>query len=128
MVFTYYPIDTDIGKLRLLIPDKESSDYIFADEELEAFLALEGDIRSAAALALETIAANQALVLKVMRLLDVQTDGARVAEVLMARAALLRKQAEEEAIAAGSGWDWAEMLTTDFAVRDRLVNEMLRES
>ena len=128
MVFTYYPIDTDIGKLRLLIPDKESSDYIFADEELEAFLALEGDIRSAAALALETIAANQALVLKVMRLLDVQTDGARVAEVLMARAALLRKQAEEEAIAAGSGFDWAEMLTTDFAVRDRLVNEMLRES
>ena len=128
MVFTYYPIDTDIGKLRLLIPDRESSDYIFADEELEAFLALEGDIRSAAALALETIAANQALVLKVMRLLDVQTDGARVAEVLMARAALLRKQAEEEAIAAGSGFDWAEMLTTDFAVRDRLVNEMLRES
>jgi len=125
-VTSTYDLATDVGRVRLLIPDRDIDAPVFDDCEIGAFLALEGDVRSAAALALETIAADQALVLKVMRLLDVQTDGRAVAEALLKRAAILRAQAEE-AIGKASGYfDWAEMVVTDFGLRERLINEGLR--
>ena len=121
-----YDLATDIGRMRLLIPDRDLTTAVFDDDEISAFLALEGDVRSAAALALETIAADQALVLKVMRLLDVQTDGRAVAEALLKRAALLRAQAAESTGNASGYFDWAEMVVTDFGLRERLINEGLR--
>lgn len=122
MAFTY-DLTTDLGKVRLLIPDRVTPGHVFEDNELSAFLAIEGSVKGAAALALETIASDQALVLKVMRLLDLQTDGARVAEALLKRAAELRAQAED-----GEGlFDWAEMVLTDFSARERLYNEAVRE-
>jgi hypothetical protein len=125
MAFTYV-LTTEIGQVRLLIPDRVDAGHVFEDDEIQAFLTLEGTVREAAAGALEAIASDQAMVLKVMRLLDLQTDGARVSDALLARAAALRKQAEDD-LAATAGFDWAEMMTTDFAIRERIMNEALRD-
>jgi len=118
-----YDVTTSVGQVRLLIPDRVTPNQVFENEEIEAYLALKGDdIRCAAAAALETIAADQALVLKVMTLLDVHTDGARVAEALLKRAMMLREQAEADS----TTFDWAEMVTTDFAARERIIAQDLR--
>jgi hypothetical protein len=50
------------------------------------------DVRLAAAQALDTIATNEALVQKVLRTQDLQTDGAKLSAELRARAAGLRAQ------------------------------------
>lgn len=94
-----FPIDlsTDVGKVRTLIPDKNPVWFAFQDEEIEVFLDLESDsIKEATALALETIASDIAMVDKVIETLDLKTDGAKTAESLLKRAALLREQADEE--------------------------------
>lgn len=93
---TTYDLATDVGKVRLLIPDSDldSGVVVFQDEDIEAFLSIEGDdIRLATAQALDTIAASEALVQKVIKTMDVQTDGAKLAEALMKRAKALRDQA-----------------------------------
>lgn len=93
-----FPIDlsTDVGKVRTLIPDKNPAWFAFQDEEIEVFLDLESDsVKEAAALALETIASDIAMVDKVIETLDLKTDGAKTAESLLKRAVLLREQADE---------------------------------
>lgn len=127
MVFTY-ALATDIGKVRLLVPDNQAASYVFEDDEIEAFLTLEVDARRAAALALETIASSQAMTLKVIKTLDLQTDGAKLANSLIERAAKLRAQAEEaEAAEDGGGFDVIEMVPNTFATRERVWNQALRE-
>jgi hypothetical protein len=127
MVFTYVNT-TDRGKVRLLIPDTSATDYVFEDDEIDAFLALETDVRRSAALALETIASSQALTLKVIRILDLQTDGAKVSDALLKRAALLRAQAEQaEAAEEDGAFDVVEMVPNQFAYRNHIYNEMLRD-
>ena len=75
-----------IGKVRLIVPDNHLVDYIFEDEEITTFLELESGVKRAASLALETIASNEAMVLKVIKLLDITTDGAKVSDALLKRA------------------------------------------
>ena len=121
-----YNLTNDIGKVRLMVPDSKPASYIFEDDEITAFLAIEGSVKSASALALETIASDQAMVLKVIRLLDLSTDGARVSDALLKRAAELRAQ---DAAADVTGlFDWAEMVTNDFSMRERLDAEALRDA
>lgn len=123
-----YDLTVNAGKVRLLIPDTSATAYVFEDEEIDAFLALETDVRRAAALALETIASSQALTLKVIRILDLQTDGARTSDALLKRAAQLRTQAEEaEAAEDGGAFEVIEMVPNMFAYRQRIANEALRE-
>lgn len=89
------PVDvtTPLGQVRLLINDTADSP-VFSDPEIAAFILLEGsDVKCAAALAYETIAADEALTSKVIRLQDLQTDGAAVAAQLLARATSLRSEA-----------------------------------
>ena len=128
-----YDLDTDVGKVRLLTSDVDLSglyeNAIFSDEEIAAFVALEGDdVRLAAALALETIARNEVMVSKVMRVLDLQTDGAAVARELRFQAQVLRDQAADLAADADDdlGFDIAEVVVDQFTWRDRLWNEGLR--
>ncbi len=127
MAFTF-DLASDVGKVRLLIPDRVASDILFEDEEIEAFLALEaGNVRRAAALALETVAADQALTLKVIKSLDLTTDGAKVSDALLKRAALLREQAAaSESVEAGGDFDIAELTPTVFAFRERVWKQGLR--
>lgn len=122
-----YDLSTDFGKIRAIIPDNNATSYVFEDDEIEAFFAIEGSsLKRATALALETIASNEAMVLKVIRLLDISTDGAKVADSLLKRAALLRKQADDEEVAADAGFDIAEMVFAPFGYRQHLNNESMR--
>lgn len=85
-------VTAPLGQVRLLIVDT-TDDPVFSDPEVATFLVLEGnDVKCAAALAFETIAADEALTSKVIRSQDLQTDGAAVAAQLLARAASLRQE------------------------------------
>lgn len=120
-----YELDTDAGKVRLLISDTNVANPIFSDAEITTFLELETNVRRAAALALDTIASNEAQVLKVIRLLDVQTDGASLSKELRARAADLRAQADEFG-ADDSGFEIAELVVDSQTWHDRIWNQALR--
>ena len=73
MPFTYDPTTT-LGQTRLLIPDTVSPGS-FDDVEVTAFLTLEdGDLKRAAALACETIAASTALTQGYIKTQGLQTD------------------------------------------------------
>lgn len=86
---------TPEGQVRLLINDTDQTDYVFDNDEIAAFLALEDDsVKRAAAQALDVIADDEALTSKAIRTQDLATDGAKVAESLRKRAAALRAQAD----------------------------------
>lgn len=116
---------TDRGKVRLLITDVDSTQPLFDDDQVDAFLTIEGDsVPRAAALALDTIASNESLVQKVTRLVDFQTNGPAVAADLRNHAKTLRERADELELA--DGFDWAEMVTGPFGARERVIDEYLR--
>lgn len=73
---------SDRDSVRLLISDV-ASDPLFKDGEVDRFLSLEGGaVKRAAALALRTIAANEALLLKYIQTQGLTLDGSRVAREL----------------------------------------------
>jgi hypothetical protein len=126
MSFTYDPA-TEIGKVRMLIPDRDSQHYVFQDEEIQVFLELNASsLRCAAAEALETIASDTAMVLKVISILDLTTNGAATANALMARAATLRASADQSEEEEEALFDWAETTETVFQQRERLWKQGLR--
>lgn len=98
---------TDVGKLRLLIPDMVLLDdprdfsadpaYLFEDEQLEGYLSIEtGNLKRAAARAIMAIATTEALILKVLTTDDKATDGAKLAAELRQHAKMLRDEANQE--------------------------------
>lgn len=91
---------TDIGMVRVLATDVDVAAPLFTDAQIEAFLTLEGSVKAAAALALETIAVSEVLISKKIKTLDLSTDGPAVAKELRERAAALRKQVTDAATAA----------------------------
>lgn len=121
-----YDVTTSIGVVRLLTNDKYEDTPIFYDEELTVFLLLEAqDVRKAAAKSLETIAADEVLVQKVIKLMSLSTDGSKTAAELRANAAALRAQADNDN--GGDGlFDIAEWVVNDFAYRQMIVNNWLR--
>lgn len=128
-VFTYDPT-TNRGRVRLLIQDTDTSGppekQLFTDVEIDAFLGLEDGVFTAAALALETMASQQAMVLKVISLLDLTTNGAAVSSALLERAKRLRELADVATEDEQGVFDWAEMITTTWAGDERVWNEALR--
>ena len=127
MAFTYDPT-TDAGLVRLLITDTDlvnPDNQIFEDAEITAFLTLEGSVvKLAAARALDVIAVREVLVQKVIRIMDLTTDGAKAADSIRALAKQLRAEAAHEDTA--GMFDWAEMVDSDFAARERILKEALR--
>jgi hypothetical protein len=84
-------------RVRLLIPDNDEQHFIFSNVQIDEFLAMEeNSVKLATAQCLDVIASSEALTLKVIKLLDLQTDGAKLSAELRARAKGLREQAEEE--------------------------------
>lgn len=124
-----YDTATNIGKTRMLIPDRDLSSAVFQDVEIQAFLDLnDASIRRAAAEALETIASDQAMTLKVIRLLDLSTDGRAVSQALLERAARLREAADQaDEDADGGLFDYAEMVTGAFTERERILKQAMRD-
>lgn len=95
LVFSY-DLTTDIGKVRLNIPDTNVDDPAFDDEELQAFLNQEqNNIFFATADALNVLASNQVYILKVRTTGDLSVDGAAVSAELRARAASMRAQGQQ---------------------------------
>ena len=127
MAFTY-DVTTDRGRVRLLITDRDAAHEIFNDDEIDAFLSMmSGNVLRAAAVALFQIAANEVLLLKVIKLLELQTDGASAARALKELAKEYQEKADlAEAGEAGGSFDWAEMVYDDFSYRERLEKEALR--
>jgi len=118
-----YDVTTDRGKVRLLITDTDTSDPIFDDTEIDAFLSLNSsNILYAAAQALDVMAVNEAMVLKVIKLLDLSTNGPAVAASLKAQADSLRAQSD----AADYDFDWAEQNLNQFSYLEIVTNSYLR--
>ena len=96
---TYDPT-TPVGQVRLLINDTtvDTTDGpVFSDAEISTFLTLcQSSPKRAAARALETIAADEALTSKVIRDHELSTDGAKLAAELRALAASLRVEATSD--------------------------------
>jgi hypothetical protein len=129
MTFTY-DLTTSRGKVRLLAIDSDSTYAVFSDDEIDAFLSMEDNsVKRSAALALETIASNDAFRVKKVSLLDVSADGVSVSDALLKRAALLRKQADaDEASESGGSFDIAEWVVDDFGYRQQLINDAMRNA
>jgi predicted homoserine dehydrogenase-like protein len=81
-----YDPSTDAGKVRLLISDVDDASPVFTDDEIAAFLTIHGDVMLAAALALETVAANETLLLKYIRSRGLELDGTAVGRELRQQA------------------------------------------
>lgn len=92
---------TEIKQIRALIPDRKGEIFAFSDEDgcdgVEVFFDIEGNVKKAAAAALETAASDAALRDKVVELLDLKVNGAAASQALLQRADRLRKQADDEA-------------------------------
>ena len=107
-----YDLDTNIGKIRLLIDDKAGSQ--FSDEELESFLEDEDDeVLGAAALALESWASSLSESVVEEKIGDYSyKKGTRTggpADTKMALAAKYRERLETK-----PQWDYAEWDMTDY--------------
>lgn len=96
-----------VGQVRVLIPDlhkledlrdlRNEPRYLFADEEIEALLDVNGgNVKLAAADACDAIGMDKALQLLVLKTDDKQTDGAKLLSAIVARARQLRAQAKED--------------------------------
>lgn len=123
MAFTYDPA-TDRGKVRMLITDRDDSNPIFVDAEIDAYLEMAGgSVLTASATALTSIATDQVLLLKKIKLLggDLETDGPAVAKELRELAAQLRSDADND-----GSFDIAEQVVDPFTYRDRLWKQRQR--
>ena len=85
----------DLAYLKLLIAGVSAA-VAFEDWELKVLLDTLGDPRLAAADVYEMVADNEVLVGKVIRTLDLSTDGVKVGDYLLKRAARLREAVEKE--------------------------------
>lgn len=96
-----------IGQVRVLIPDlrkledlrdlRNEPRYLFTDDEITAYLAINnGNVKLAAADACDAIGTDKALQLLVLKTDDKQTDGAKLLSALVGRAKQLRAQAKED--------------------------------
>lgn len=88
---------TDKDKVRLLISDvggEDDESFIFTDDEINTFLGMESNLYRAAAVALRTLAANEALVHKRIQFLELKTDGPAVAKELREQATAMEERAD----------------------------------
>lgn len=98
---------SSVGQVRVLIPDlrkledlrdlRNEPRYLFTDDEILAFLAVNnGNVKRAAADACDAIGMDKALQLLVLKTDDKQTDGAKLLDAIVKRARMLREQAKED--------------------------------
>lgn len=118
---------TDAGRVRLLITDANESDFLFADDQITAFLAMSRDsnVKRAAATALRVIAVNETLVQKRIKLLDLTTDGPAEAEALRKLAEAYEADADIDDLAEVP-LDTAEWINDPFSEREFRYKEGLR--
>lgn len=114
--------------VRFLIADTDVDNQLLRDAEITWALAEhDQNVRRAAADCLDVVATDQAMVAKVMKVLDITTDGAKLAEALRKQATALRAQADATEQADDAGFEVAEMVVDSFTFRERLDKEALRD-
>lgn len=130
---THYTIDNATGRIDFVTAQRPDDGEIvkvvfqhsiLSDDDITAILALDevsSDPVLGAAFALDVIASHQALVLKVIQIQGLKTDGAKVAASLRAHAKELRESS-------GGDFDWAEMVVDQFTFSERIWNENQRET
>lgn len=117
--------DTAVGQVRSLIPDVEQLEdptdlaapeaYIFSDALIQSYLVLSRDnVFRAAAIACNTLATSEALILKVLKSDDRQTDGAKLADAIGRRADWLLKEAVEEDAEVSGLYEGFDIITPHF--------------
>lgn len=131
------PIDytTKNGQVRAIIPDIDEQNLIFqtappAETDLiNVYLTIEKDnVKRAAAMAIEAIARDEALLLKVIRMGIYEADGAKLANTLLDSARALRQQADADDLRdeEDAGFDIAEQIGTHWQENQYLYNEALK--
>lgn len=117
---------TSTAKVRLLISDIDEYDQIFNDSAIDAFIAmaLDNNVKRAAASAILSIAVNEVLVQKRIKLLDLSTDGPAEADALRGLALQLRTEADIEET--DGAFDWAESIQTNQQYEEFLYKNGLR--
>lgn len=94
----------DISVVRSLTADTDPTAYLLTDEQIDAYLTLEGgNVWRAAATALDTIAVSEVLVGKKIRTQDLATDGPAVSAELRSQAAQYRARAAADDAASSVG-------------------------
>lgn len=84
---------SDVSTVALLAFAGKANDKVLSTRQLQALLDLNGgELRLAAADALEVVASDRVLTLSVIGTPEVNVDGAKVSAELRARAAALREQ------------------------------------
>lgn len=122
--------DVSVKRVRFRIRDTNVTNALFTDEEIADVLSIERDSwKRASALCLETIATNEALILKVVTQLGLSTDGAKLADSFMKQAKVLRDQADEEDAFDEDGlFDWAEHVLNPESRDEIIVKQYERTS
>ncbi len=114
--------DTPEGQVRLLIADTDEANEVLDDFQINGFLSLnDGNVRRAAADALDAIADSETLVSKVIRTQDLNTDGSKVADSLRKHADRLRQQADSDDDTEG-GWDGFDVIDSPTCLRPEHTN------
>jgi hypothetical protein len=104
-----------------------SASEIFDDDAIDAFLAMGDDEPFlGAALAAEAIASSELYIQKVIRIMDLQTDGAKTAAEWRMKAKQWRDLYESAIGEAGDAFDWAELVYDPFSARERVIAQGLR--
>jgi len=117
---------TNVAKVRLLIADLDDTEKVFNDFAIEAFIdmALDSNLKRAAAQALMSIAVNEVLVQKRIKILDLSTDGPAEAIQLRIMAKLLFQQADDEELT--GAFDWAEQINNTWQYNELLYKDAIR--
>jgi len=129
MTSWHYDPTTDIGKVRLRISDTDPNRPIMDDEDIQAFLDMSGGaVALAAAMALEAIAINEVLCLKVVNLMGaIVTDAASAAKQLLAQAKTLRAEYAQLGDG-GPGFLTIELVDSQEAREEKYAKAMEAES
>lgn len=103
--------NSPVWQLRTLIPDVEKLrvpgtlneySYIFPDEMLETYLQINnGNLRLALSDAYYALGSSEAMISRVIKTEDLQTDGAKVMQQFRMQADQIRRQAKSEDVAIG---------------------------
>ncbi len=129
-----YSLDDGLGLVTFVVTPPLDEDVVItyqhsllSDAQLQEFLDVEtvdsiANVKLASALALDSIASTQALILKKIKVLDLSTDGPALAKALREQAVSLREQDRNDPV-----FDLAEQITNVPGFVEKVIKDQMRE-